>query len=103
TSITEVYQSGGTPPGAGAWGCENAGSQSKYVGSLATDANGAVTAKIQGISTDVNGKFVTLVPLNSAGAAAHAASDMGTGLSGWSCGGTGTDVNKKYLPGSCRG
>src|SRR5204863_1138809 len=47
TSITEVYQSGGTPPAANAWGCENANSQSKYVASLATDANGAVTAKIQ--------------------------------------------------------
>jgi type IV pilus assembly protein PilA len=103
TSITEVYQSGGTPPGAGAWGCENASSQSKYVASIATDANGVVTAKIQGISTDVNGKLVTLTPLNSGGAAATAASDMGTGLSGWTCGGTGTDVNKKYLPGSCRG
>ena len=103
TSITEVYQSGGTPPGAGAWGCENANSQSKYVASLATDANGVVTAKIQGISTDVNGKLVTLTPLNASGATAVAATDMGTGLSGWSCGGTGTDVNKKYLPGSCRG
>ena len=29
TSITEIYQSGGTPPGAGSWGCE--GATSKYV------------------------------------------------------------------------
>src|SRR5262245_48531287 len=30
TSITEIYQSGGTPPGGGNWGCE--GANSKYVG-----------------------------------------------------------------------
>ena len=102
TSITEVYQSGGTAPGANNWGCENSGSQSKYVASIATDDNGVVTAKINNISTDVNGKLVTLTPLDSNGAAATAAK-MGSGLSGWTCGGTGTDVNKKYLPGSCRG
>jgi type IV pilus assembly protein PilA len=104
TSITEVYQTGGTPPGAGNWGCEG-GVQSKYVKALTTDANGVVTATIQGISSDVLDKKVTLIPLNSTGApaTATAAADLGKGLSGWMCGGTGTDVNKKYLPGSCRG
>jgi hypothetical protein len=32
TSITELYQTGGTPPGANNWGCE--GVQSKYVAGL---------------------------------------------------------------------
>ena len=104
TSITEVYQTGGTPPGAGNWGCES-GVQSKYVKALSTDANGIVTATIQAISSDVNDKKVTLIPLNASGvpATATVAADLGKGLSGWTCGGTGTDVNKKYLPGSCRG
>ncbi|MGQ0654714.1 MAG: pilin [Betaproteobacteria bacterium] len=101
TSITEVYQTGGTPPAANGWGCE-AGVTSKYVKSISTDAAGVVTAVIQNISTDVNNSLVTLTPLNSAGTPASSA-DMGKGLSAWNCGGTGTTVNKKYLPGSCRG
>src|ERR1051325_10917025 len=41
TSISEIYQSGGSAPGAGNWGCETV--TSKYVSSVATDANGKVT------------------------------------------------------------
>ena len=100
TSITELYQTGGTPPGANNWGCE--GVSSKYVASLETDGNGVITATIQGINTDVNTKKVTLIPL-VAGVPASTASNFGAGVNGWSCGGTGTDLSKKYLPGSCRG
>ena len=102
TSITEVYQTGGTPPSANGWGCE-AGVSSRYVKAIGTDGSGVVTATIQNISTDVNDSLVTLTPLNSSGTAANSGTDMGKGLSGWTCGGTGTTVNKKYLPGSCRG
>jgi type IV pilus assembly protein PilA len=103
TSITKVYQSGGTPPAANSWGCE--GGSSKYVASLSTDTNGVVTASITNISPDVNGSIVTLIPLAAAGTAATTAGggNMGSGLYGWICGGTGTNVNTKYLPGSCRG
>ena len=102
TSITEVYQTGGTPPSANQWGCE--GGTSKYVTTITTDADGVVKAEITGINTDVNGKFVTLIPLSAAGTAAKTASDMGKGLYGWVCGSTpSTTVNSKYLPGSCRG
>jgi type IV pilus assembly protein PilA len=102
TSITEVYQTGGTAPLANEWGCEQ-GVSSKYVAGLATDANGKVTAEIRGISADVNGKFVTLIPMIDATNPADSGADMGKGLYGWLCGGTGTDLEKKYLPGSCRG
>src|SRR5439155_14359493 len=52
TSITEVYQSGSSAPAANNWGCEvSAGSGSKYVNAISTDANGVVTAAIQSIST----------------------------------------------------
>ena len=54
TSITEVYQTGGTPPGGTNWGCES-NNTSKYVRSIATDDNGKVTATITGINTDVDG------------------------------------------------
>jgi type IV pilus assembly protein PilA len=109
TSITEVYQSGGTGPGVNNWGCET-GVASKYVQGIDTDANGKVRATIaSGIHTAVDGKFVTLVPLSAANTAAIAsappAGNMGSGLWGWRCGlsGDGTTLPQKYLPGSCRG
>ena len=104
-SITEVYQTGGSGPSANGWGCEQ-GVQSKYVAGLSTDVDGLVTATIQAISADVNGSTVTLIPMISDGGAVRAAvasTDMGKGLNGWICGGTGTTLNRKYLPGSCRG
>jgi type IV pilus assembly protein PilA len=110
TSITEVYQSGGTPPPANGWGCENlGGATSKYVSTITTDTNGFVTVTIVSgatpiIKTDVDGKKVTLVPLIGT-APASTATNMGTGPNAWRCGSTadGTDLNQKYLPGSCRG
>ncbi len=106
TSITEVYQTGGTPPAADSWGCENTtGGSSKYVDKINTDTNGKVTVTIAtGIKTDVDGKLVTLVPMVGANPALSA-SNMGTGPNGWRCGslGDGTTLPLKYLPGSCRG
>ena len=107
TSITEVYQSGGTAPVANEWGCETTATSgsSKYVASIVTDANGVVTATIRNIAASiVDGKKVTLVPMIDGSTPANSAADMGKGLYGWVCGhATGTDLDKKYLPGSCRG
>lgn len=108
TTITEVYQTGGTPPAANQWGCGELGGGgtpivTKYVAGLTTDANGVVMATIQGVSTDVNTKTVTLIPLSKANTPAASTTDMGVGLFGWICGSTGSTVDKKYLPGSCRG
>ena len=103
TSITEVYQSGGTPPLANEWGCEAVAS--KFVASLTTDTNGIVTATVQNISVDVNGSVVTLAPLITGTVVASTTINMGQGLFGWRCGSTvdGTTVSAKFLPGSCRG
>jgi type IV pilus assembly protein PilA len=106
TSITEVYQTGGTAPAPGSWGCE--GVASKYVAGLVTDANGVVTATVQNISSKVDTSNVTLIPLILPGQAASTTGgtgngNMGEGLYGWICGGTGTSVQSNYLPGSCRG
>ena len=105
TSITEVYQSGSSAPGANNWGCEvSAGSGSKYVNSISTDANGVVTAKIQAISASVNDSLVTLQPMSAATTKATYGGSA-TSLFGWRCGNTadGTNVPSKFLPGSCRG
>jgi type IV pilus assembly protein PilA len=105
TSITEVYQTGGTPPGAANWGCEAATQTSKYVASIATDDDGKVTAAVTGINATVNGGLVTLAPLINGNTLATVAANMGEGLFGWRCGSTvdGTTLSAKYLPGSCRG
>jgi type IV pilus assembly protein PilA len=101
TSITEIYSSGGSAPGANNWGCE--GGSSKYVASIVTDDNGKVTVTTGG---GLPGGVVTLVPMVSATTPA-AASSLPTPVAifAWRCGSTGdgTSVSSKYLPGSCRG
>ena len=102
TTISEVYQSGGTAPGANGWACES-GVKSKYVDKLETDANGAITVFVTGIGSGVDGSVITLIPLNAAGTPATVAADMGLAVRSWVCGGSGTTLNLKYLPGTCRG
>jgi type IV pilus assembly protein PilA len=109
TSITEVFQSATSAPGANNWGCEvtTGPGASKYVASIVTDINGKVTVAIQGFAptSGINGTFVTLVPLKDATTAMTAADVGGTTVFGWRCGSAadGTSLNPKYLPGSCRG
>jgi len=110
TAITEVYQSGpAAAPGANGWGCEitAASEQTKYVASVMTDANGAVSAKVQNIGTAVNGSVVTLIPLSDASTAATFTVGSSGTLYGWVCGSATmtptTTVPKRYLPSSCRG
>jgi type IV pilus assembly protein PilA len=106
TSITEVYQSGSSAPGANNWGCEvSSGSGSKYVESIATDVNGKVTAKIQAISASVDNSLVTLMPMSGNNTTATYTTGNAQSLYGWRCGNTadGTNVPSKFLPGSCRG
>jgi type IV pilus assembly protein PilA len=111
TSVTETYQTGNTAnaPGANNWGCEQtaAGSGTKYVSTITTDADGKIMIAATGFnSTAIDGKTVTLVPMMTSAAAATTA-NLGTSspLYGWRCGnsGDGTNIPNKYLPGSCRG
>ena len=113
TSITEVFQSGSSAPGADNWGCEVTnlpGGASKYVATITTDVNGKVTVAIQGfaptLNPAINGTKVTLVPLKAANTPATATDVGGMAIWGWRCGNAaidGTDLNPRYLPGSCRG
>ena len=99
TSVTELYQTGGTPPGANNWGCE--GVSSKYVGTLSTTSDGVIQATVTGINTTVNAKIVELIP--TVGGVTATTANFGAGVNGWICGGGATNLDKKYLPGSCRG
>ena len=112
TTVSEVYQTGTSAPAANNWGCESSSSTSKYVTSVSTDANGAVSVKV---STDpslpaaIQGDVLTLVPATSAGA--NVTPPVGSvQIYKWVCGATSgsllplTDSPlSKYLPGSCRG
>src|SRR4029077_10943251 len=114
TSITEVFQSATSAPGANNWGCEvtsaTTGGASKYVQLISTDVNGKVSVTIQGFApaTNINGTLVTLVPMKNPGGTPvpMVAADVG-GMTvfGWRCGNStdGTNLNPKFLPGSCRG
>jgi len=111
TSVTEIFQSGNSASiTAGGWGCEvttQAGGASKYVATIDTTVDGLVKIAIQGFaaSTGINGKIVTLAPMKDATSLLTKADVGGMTVYGWRCGSTvdGTDVNPKYLPGSCRG
>jgi type IV pilus assembly protein PilA len=107
TTITEVYQTGSqTTVAANNWGCESTSATSKYVASVTTDANGAVTVTATNIdSANIDNKIVTLIPADSAGVALTYT--PGIAINRWVCGSTtlspATTIPAKYLPGSCRG
>ena len=102
TTITEVVQSASTLPAANAWGCESSTAASKYVSKVETSGTGVVTATVQGISADVNTKVLTLIP-DAADTTGIQNVTAGGTIYEWVCGGTGTTVPAKFLPGSCRG
>ena len=105
TTISEVYQTATSGPGAGNWGCESTSATSKYVASVATTTDGAIqvtTSNDSSLKTAAN-TILTLIPITSASAAMTVSANMATQVFGWRCGGTGTTLPAQYLPGSCRG
>ena len=108
TTITEVYQSGSSAPSANGWGCESSSQTSKYVKSVATDADGVVTVIATGTGdSTIDDKMLTLTPCSNATGtctAMDSSSDMGKQVGQWVCGPATTDgIPAKFLPGSCRG
>jgi type IV pilus assembly protein PilA len=108
TAITEIAQSATALPAAGGWGCESTAATSKYVASVATDANGGIVVTATGFGdAAIDGDTLSLVPTTSAGAKIVA----GTAPNRWVCGNTAvigggtalTSIPSKYLPGSCKG
>lgn len=104
TSVTEVFQSGNTLPGANdaAWGCTtSSAAETQYVAELNISATGVITALSQNISTDANGKIIEMAPSSDAGT--FTAATAGDNIQSWRCGGGTTDMPLKFLPASCRG
>ncbi|AXO60489.1 pilin [Pseudomonas sp. phDV1] len=108
TSITETVQSatGSKLPTGGNWGCESSVG-TKYVKSIETTDDGVIkiTARNATDAPDLKGAaggVVTLIPYKDATTALKN-DDVGASIYKWVCGGTGTTLPAKYLPGSCRG
>ena len=109
TAITETIQAATSSalPTGGNWGCESTSgtNQSKYVKGITTDDNGVVTATAdEAVLTDLTSSTnaLTLTPYKD-DTTAITNTDVGATVYKWVCGGTGTTIPSKYLPGSCRG
>jgi type IV pilus assembly protein PilA len=77
----------------------------KFVASGGSDANGVIT--VLGNTTNLSAlttgaETLTLIPMIS-GAPVSGTGDGGKTIEGWNCGGTGTTIQAKYRPSSCRG
>lgn len=110
TPISDIYQTrtASSLPAAGAWGCESSTPISKYVRSVATDANGGVIVTVQGVGdATIDGKTVSLVPTAAGRAAITAAAPLAEWVCGNSAalnGGTAmTTVPRQFMPSSCGG
>jgi hypothetical protein len=102
-AVTELYNSGGDPPGAGNWGCEVADA-SQYVYAVTTSDEGVIKASLRGFNDlRIDNHDLTLAPLDNTGSLVAPGGVVRT----WRCGSpsdwTGTDVPSQYLPGNCRG
>ena len=104
TTISDVFHSGTSTPGANGWGCESTPT-SKYVASVTTDANGVVTITATGIGAPVDGKSITLAPYLDAGLSVPMSpSDVGKSVAGWKCAPAAVNgLPISVLPVSCRG
>src|SRR5207247_9485155 len=49
-AVTELYNSGGDPPGAGQWSCEISADASQYVDSIQTSPEGIIKASLRGFT-----------------------------------------------------
>ena len=104
--VTELYGSGGDPPGADQWGCEGT-NVSQYVASVNTTTFGTIRVTLQNFNDGrLDGREVTLAPLDSSG---NLPTGSGFVVTSWRCGSQvdGTDILPQYVPqyfpSGCRG
>ena len=80
---------------------------SKYVSSIAADANGVITVvgnhqALRG-STSASANSLSLTPLQSGTTAVNGTTDGGKSIAGWRCGpSVNNGLPSKYLPASCK-
>ena len=109
TSISEIYQSAsaGVTIGVNNWGCGEGSTQTQYVASIATTADGKVTvtttsdAGLGSATLNAKAKTLSLTPFKDATTAA-AVGDIPTQIFKFKCGSATDTMPSKFLPGSCR-
>ncbi|MEK9802160.1 MAG: pilin [Curvibacter sp.] len=102
-AITEAYYAGSAETmEANGWGCENLLGPSRHIASVSTDSNGLISVAVRGISTEIDGKVITMFPSSPTGEALTYTRG-GVKIAGWICGGSGTTIARQYLPGTCAG
>lgn len=108
TAVTEVV---GTAPQAdisAALPSACASQTSKYVASMAVDANGVITvignhSTLRG-STSATANAISLTPVQTGATLLVGTTDGGKSISAWQCGPAATNpLDTKYLPASCKG
>ncbi len=103
TTISEVYQTATSSPGANNWGCEaTSGPISKYVNTVTTDGVGVITVTS---SSDASlgaaaSKTITLSPASATGTVFASGQSFPVQVGNYVCK-PGT-MPSAYLPGSCR-
>lgn len=106
--VSEGYEAtSGSLPGANNWGCEiSAGSGTRFVQRIETDANGVVAATVTGFGTPaLDGKVLTMVPYADAGLTQPMGpGDLGKHVAAWRCKPADQNgVPMNSVPATCRG
>lgn len=104
TVVSEIYQQGGTTPGANGWGCERLVQSSRYVARVETDANGVVTVTATALGDGLDGRKLQLVPYHAPGVlkSVTETGHLGSPVVRWTCGPASPDgLPLAVLPSSC--
>ncbi len=106
TTISEVYQTATSSPGANNWGCEStSGPISKYVQTVTTDAVGVITVTTSADASlgSAKSSTLTLSPATAAGVVLTTSATFPLQVGNYICkSGTTNGIPVSYLPGSCR-
>ena len=110
TEVSHYFQTiGALPALANTFGCEKPSASTSYVAEVRTGTDGSVAVRLQSIDPTVNGKWVSMVPLDKNGAVyTNATVAGGAQVFRWLCGSKTkgalkTDAPVNMLPNSCRG
>lgn len=110
TEISHYFQIiGALPPSANTFGCEKTSASTSYVAEIRTGVDGSIGVRLQSIDPAVNGRWVSMVPLDRNGAVyTNVNVAGGAQVFRWLCGSATKGVQKttapiNMLPNSCRG
>ena len=92
------------PSAANSFGCESTSSVTTYIASIQTGTDGSIGVTLQDIDPLINGKVLSMLPVDAAGAVYSTGNVQ---VYKWICGSRTLGIRKttvpaNYLPGSCR-